>query len=219
MKTHKEGRVTLIIVIVFILIVNSVTISLTKCLWIICPLIVASILFYLFIHYFFRVPNRLAFNDEMAIISPCDGEVVVIENTIEKEYFNDERKQISIFMSPLNVHINWFPVGGKVILSKRQRGSHLVAWAPKSSTQNERSTVVIETKDKHLILVRQIAGAVARRVVCFPKEGEIHQQNDQLGFIKFGSRVDLYLPVDYEICVDIDQKVTGSQTVIARIKK
>jgi phosphatidylserine decarboxylase len=219
MGLHKEGRVSLLIVIVIILIGDYLVIRLTTCPCFTILAFIVSLFFYCFIRYFFRVPKRPAFNDELAIIAPCDGKVVVIENRIENEYFNDERKQISIFMSPLDVHINWFPIGGKVIFSKLQSGTHLVAWAPKSSTQNERSTVVIETEKQHKILVRQIAGAVARRVVCYAKEGIRFSQNDQLGFIKFGSRVDLFLPTDYEICVDLNQKVIGSQTIIARIKK
>jgi len=219
MRLHKEGRVTLLIVMVLILAVNYLVVKITQCTCFLYPTLFVSVVFYFFIMYFFRVPNRSSVNDEMAIIAPCDGKVVVIENRFESEYFNDERKQISIFMSPLNVHINFYPVSGKIIYSKMHRGSHLVAWAPKSSTENERSSVVIETKNNAKILVRQIAGAVARRVVCYAKEGENCVQNDQLGFIKFGSRVDLFLPADYEICVDLEQKVIGAQTIIARIKK
>jgi phosphatidylserine decarboxylase len=218
MRLHKEGRVSLIIVFVFILIVNFLVIKLTQCPCFFYLTMVASIVFFFFIWYFFRVPNRPVLNDEMALFAPCDGEIVVIEDTFENEYFKGERKQISIFMSPLNVHINWFPVSGKVIYSKLHKGSHVVAWAPKSSTDNERSTVVIETEKKQQILVRQIAGAVARRVVCYAKEGIQYSQNDQIGFIKFGSRVDLYIPKDYEIVVELNQKVIGSQTIIARLK-
>lgn len=219
MRLHKEGRVTLIIVLVLLAALNYIVVKITGCTCFLFPTLILSAVFYFFILYFFRVPNRKAVDDEMAIIAPCDGKVVVIENRFESEYFNEERKQISIFMSPLNVHINFFPVSGKVIYSKLHRGSHLVAWAPKSSTENERSSVVIETKNNAKILVRQIAGAVARRVVCYAKESENCVQNEQLGFIKFGSRVDLFLPTDYEICVDLEQKVIGSQTIIARIKK
>jgi phosphatidylserine decarboxylase len=202
-----------------ILIANSLVIKLTHNYCFIFPTIIVTLILYFFILYFFRVPNRPAIIDEMAIIAPCDGKVVVIEDLIEDNFFFDERKQISIFMSPLDVHINWFPVSGKIIYSKLQRGSHVVAWAPKSSSQNERSTVIIETERQLKILVRQIAGAVARRVVCYAKEGEYSLQNDQLGFIRFGSRVDLLIPKDYEINVDLNQKVIGSQTVIAHLKK
>lgn len=219
MRLHKEGRVTLFIVMIIILIGNYLVVKLTQCTCFLYPTLFISLLFYFFILYFFRVPNRPVLNDELAIFAPCDGKVVVIEDVVENEFFKDKRKQISIFMSPLDVHINWFPVSGKVIFSRLQSGNHLVAWAPKSSTQNERSTVVIETEKQHKILVRQIAGAVARRVVCYAHKGESRSQNEQLGFIKFGSRVDLFIPPDYEIGVELNQKVIGSQTVIARIKK
>jgi phosphatidylserine decarboxylase len=218
MRLHKEGRVSLIIVLIFILIVNFIVVKLTQCPCFFYLTIVASVVFFFFIWYFFRVPNRPVLNDEMALFAPCDGEIVVLEDKYENEFFEGERKQISIFMSPLNVHINWFPVSGKVIYSKLHQGSHVVAWAPKSSTENERSTVVIETEKKQQILVRQIAGAVARRVVCYAKKDVQCTQNEQIGFIKFGSRVDLFIPKDYEICVDLNQKVVGSQTVIARLK-
>jgi phosphatidylserine decarboxylase len=219
MGLHKEGRVTLLIVFAIILIGNYLVIRLAQCTCYFYLSLFVSILIYLFFLYFFRVPKRPVVNDEMALMAPCDGKVVVIENQVENEFFNDERKQISIFMSPLDVHINWFPVNGKVIYSNLQRGSHIVAWAPKASTDNERSTVVIETNKKQQILVRQIAGAVARRVVCYAIEGDFYSQNDQLGFIKFGSRVDLFIPKDYEIIVELNQKVIGSQTVIARLNE
>jgi phosphatidylserine decarboxylase len=180
---------------------------------------VASFLLYIFIRYFFRVPNRQQIDDARGLISPCDGKVVVIEDIYEEEFLQCNCKQISIFMSPFDVHINWFPVAGKILHAVRSRGSHIVAWAPKASTHNERSTVLIETDDQKKILVRQIAGAVARRVVCYAKEGEYVQQNGHLGFIKFGSRVDLFIPLEYEIKVELDQKVIGSQTIIARLKK
>jgi phosphatidylserine decarboxylase len=218
MGIHKEGRSTLIVVSTLLIIANYLVIRLAPCACFAMATIPTSLIIIWFFLYFFRVPNRIAFIDNTVIIAPCDGKVVVIEDQVENEFFKDERKQISIFMSPLNVHINWFPIGGKIIYSKLHKGSHLVAWAPKSSTLNERSTVVIETENNHKILVRQIAGAVARRVVCYAREGKICSQNEQLGFIKFGSRVDLYLPKEYEINVELNQKVTGSQTIIARIK-
>jgi len=202
MKIHKEGLVSIIIVSVFILIVDYIVIRLTHNRLIVYPTLVASFLFYIFIRYFFRIPNRQP-----------------IEDVFEEEFLKCDCKQISIFMSPFDVHINWFPVRGKILFAKRSKGSHIVAWAPKSSTHNERSTVLIETDDQKKILVRQIAGAVARRVVCYAKAGEYAEQNGQLGFIKFGSRVDLFIPNDYEITVELDQKVIGSQTIIARLKK
>ena len=218
MRMHKEGNATLIILLVLLLVINYLVITLVEIPLIFIPLLAASILFYIFIMYFFRVPNRKSVDDPLAIISPCDGEVVVIEDIFEGEFLNSDCKKVSIFMSPLNVHINWYPVSGKILHASHSKGSHMVAWAPKSSTLNERSAVLIETETNKKILVRQIAGAVARRVVCYAKEGDYAQQNGQLGFIKFGSRVDLYIPHDYEITVNLEQKVTGSQTIIARIK-
>jgi phosphatidylserine decarboxylase len=218
MRMHKEGNATLLILLVFLVIINSLVIYLVKIPLIIIPLLLASILFYIFIMYFFRVPNRKPVEDTHGLISPCDGEIVVIEDVFEGEFLKSACKKVSIFMSPLNVHINWYPVSGKILHASHSKGSHMVAWAPKSSTLNERSAVLIETENNKQILVRQIAGAVARRVVCYAKEGEYAQQNGQLGFIKFGSRVDLYIPDDYEIAVNLEQKVTGSQTIIARLK-
>jgi len=218
MRVHKEGRVTLLVVAIFIVILNYVVIKFTRNEYLIYPVALLSIALYLFNLWFFRVVSRPEINDQNAIIAPCDGKVVVIENSTENEYLNEETIQVSIFMSPLNVHMNWYPVSGKVLYKKMHKGTHLVAWAPKSSTHNERSTVVIETPDKKRVLVRQIAGAVARRVVCYAKEGNYAEQNGNLGFIKFGSRVDLFLPKDALIKVKINQNVVGTQTVIARFK-
>lgn len=219
MRIHKEGRVTLLIVAVFIVVLNYAIIKYTRNEYFIYPLMVVSLTLYLFTMWFFRVVNRPVIDDSNAIIAPCDGKVVVIEPATDSEYLNEETIQVSIFMSPLNVHINWFPVSGKILYAKKHKGSHTVAWAPKSSTHNERSTVVIETENKNKILVRQIAGAVARRVVCYAEVGRYINQNGNLGFIKFGSRVDLFLPKDALIKVALNQKVIGTQTVIARFKK
>jgi phosphatidylserine decarboxylase len=219
MRMHKEGTATLLIVFIVVLIVNFLTLKLTHSLLIILPVLAASIILYIFIRYFFRIPeNRKPVLDAKGLISPCDGEVVVIEDVFEDDILKCSCKKVSIFMSPLNVHINWFPVNGKILHATHSNGSHLAAWAPKSSIINERSTVLIETEEHKKILVRQIAGAMARRVVCYAKEGEYAKQNEELGFIKFGSRVDLYIPFDYEIVVNLEQKVTGSQTIIATLK-
>lgn len=218
MGTHKEGRKTLLIVIVCIVLINLITIRLTENKFLIYSVFTLSALLYLFVRYFFRLVTRKVINNSNAIMAPCDGKVVVIENTYEEEFLNQETIKISIFMSPLNVHMNWFPISGEVIYKQLHKGNHLAAWAPKSSTHNERSSVVIETTNKHRIMVRQIAGAVARRVVCYAKKGQFAEQNGDLGFIKFGSRVDLYLPSDSLVKVSLNQKVTGTQTVIARLK-
>lgn len=218
MRIHREGRVTLLIIAIFIVVLTYAVIKITRNEYLIYLTMAASTALYLFVMYFFRVVSRPYVDDSGAIIAPCDGTVVVVEKQFEPEYFNDERIQISIFMSPLNVHQNWYPVSGTILKAIRHKGSHLVAWAPKSSTHNERSTVVIETPAKQQVLVRQIAGAVARRVVCYAKEGMFAEQNTNLGFIKFGSRVDLFLPKDVDVKVEVNQKTIGTQTVIARFK-
>ena len=179
------------------------------------PFSISAFLFWLFIVGFFRSPKRIAQLDINNIIAPADGKVVVIEETTENEYFNGKRLQVSIFMSPMNVHVNRYPVSGKVKYFKYHEGDYLVAWHPKSSTHNERTTIVIETLNGVELLVRQIAGAVARRVVCYSKVNEEVTQGEQLGFIKFGSRVDLFLPLNTKINVKLNQKVSANKTVVA----
>lgn len=179
---------------------------------------VTLIMFFLVVQ-FFRVPKRELLIDESTVYCPADGKVVVIEETLETEYLNDKRIQVSIFMSPLNVHINWFPISGIVSYAKYHAGKYLVAWHPKSSTENERTTVAVQHKSGAEILFRQIAGAVARRIVCYAQEGERADQNSEFGFIKFGSRVDVFLPLDAEVKVKIDQKVIGTQTILAVLPK
>lgn len=181
-------------------------------------LLIAGILclaFFLLILQFFRVPARNQSIGERLIIAPCDGKVVVIEDTIETEYFKEKRKQVSIFMSPVNVHVNWYPISGVVKYLRYHEGKYLVAWHPKASTENERTTVVIEKEGKFNVLVRQIAGALAKRIVYYPHENDMVKQGAELGFIKFGSRVDLYLPLDAKINVNIGQKTVGGVTIIA----
>jgi phosphatidylserine decarboxylase len=166
---------------------------------------------------FFRVPLRTPVTGEDLVICPADGKVVVIEETDETEYFRDRRLQVSIFMSPVNVHINWHPIAGKVACSKYHPGKYLVAWHPKSSTENERTTVVVQRQDGVQVLFRQIAGALARRIICYAGEGQHVAQCSEFGFIKFGSRVDVFLPLGTEVQVQLGQVVKGSQTVLARI--
>ena len=181
-------------------------------------LLIAGIIclaFFLLILQFFRVPARNQSIGDRLIIAPCDGKVVVIEDTIETEYFKEKRKQVSIFMSPINVHINWYPISGVVKYLRYHEGKYLVAWHPKASTENERTTMVIEKEGRFNVLVRQIAGALAKRIVYYPHENDMVKQGAELGFIKFGSRVDLYLPVDAKVNVSIGQKTVGGVTVIA----
>ena len=164
---------------------------------------------------FFRNPKRAFTKNESKVLSPVDGKVVVIEEVFEKEYYNEKRIQISVFMSPLNVHVTRYPVGGKVVFSKYHPGKFLVAWHPKSSEENERTTVVVKSSTFGDVLHRQIAGAVAKRIVNYATEGELVNQTDDSGFIKFGSRVDVFLPLDAKINAQLNQKVTGGITVLA----
>jgi phosphatidylserine decarboxylase len=175
---------------------------------------VSVIIFLLFLQ-FFRYPSRnYSFNENYAI-APCDGKVVAIEQVSENEYFKDKRIQVSIFMSPVNVHINWYPISGRVKYLRYHKGKYLVAWHPKSSTENERTTIVIQKENKIEVLVRQIAGALAKRIVVYPHEGDMVKQCAQLGFIKFGSRVDVLLPLSAKVLVKINDKTTGGMTVLA----
>lgn len=173
-------------------------------------------LLWFWILWFFRIPERKWTKDPSLIIAPADGKVVVIEETFEPEYFKDKRLQVSIFMSPLNVHVNRSPITGKVEYVKYHPGKYLVAWHPKSSTENERTTVVIGNNNVTLLL-RQIAGAMARRIKYYVKPGNSIEQNAEFGFIRFGSRVDLFFPVDTKIEVTIGDSVKGGQTVLAKI--
>lgn len=177
------------------------------------------LVFWFFVAAFFREPRRVQIHDDELIFSPCDGRVVVTEVVHEKEHIDCEMMQISIFMSVTNVHMNWMPVGGIVEYFKHHHGRFLVAWHPKSSTENERTTTIVRLKDDRRVLIRQIAGFVARRIVSYVKVGEPMAQNSVLGFIKFGSRVDILIPKDSELFVEIGDPVIGSQTPIARLKR
>ena len=176
-------------------------------------------IFWFFVAAFFREPRRVQIHDSELIFSPCDGRVVVTEVVTDDEYLKEEMMQISIFMSVTNVHMNWLPVGGNVEYFKHHHGRFLVAWHPKSSTENERTTTVIRLKDERKVLIRQIAGFVARRIVSYMKPGNDVEQNSVMGFIKFGSRVDILIPKDSELFVEIGDPVIGSQTPIARLKR
>jgi len=166
---------------------------------------------------FFRVPHRPITAESQQVIAPADGKIVVIEEVFEPEFLKEKCRQISIFMSPLNVHANYFPIDGKVIYTQYHPGSYLVAWHPKSSTENERSTTVVETKEGKKVLVRQIAGAMARRICFYAKTGDISKRGEELGFIKFGSRVDVFLPLDAKIQVALGQDVKNRKDILASI--
>jgi phosphatidylserine decarboxylase len=217
MKIHREGLASILLSFAVLALINGAVFYFFGHMPLLCRLVAAfSLVLFLFIISFFRIPKREMKLDESLVIAPCDGKVVVIEETYEPEYFKDKRLQVSIFMSPANVHVNRNPISGQVKLSQYHAGKYLVAWHPKSSTENERHTVVIGNS-KADILVRQIAGALARRIVNYLKPGMQVVQNEELGFIKFGSRVDIYLPVGTKVSVELEQVVRGGQTVIATI--
>ena len=217
MRIHKEGFPTIIITTVIVAAILLLTVLLIMPAypvlgWIIAVAILGLLIFILS---FFRIPNRTYHEGDDSIVAPCDGTVVVIEEVDADEYFKDRRIQLSIFMSPLNVHVNRNPVSGEVLYSEYHKGKYLVAWHPKSSTENERHSVVYRKNDKEM-LVKQIAGALAKRIVNYLKPGDQVKQGAEMGFIKFGSRVDLLLPLDTKIDVKLNQKVRGGVTVLGK---
>jgi phosphatidylserine decarboxylase len=218
MGIHKEGYKLLafgfLTLLILNIIVNVVWVNIELVRW---AFIICSLMLYVFLLFFFRLPVRIIEPDPGLIYAPADGKVVVIEETIENEYFKDLRLQVSIFMSPFNMHSNRYPVSGHIKYVRYHSGKYMVAWHPKSSELNERSTIVVERKDGTEVLIRQIAGAVARRIVTYSKENQDVLQGEELGFIKFGSRVDVFLPVGTEVEIPILQQVRANKTVIAKI--
>ncbi len=219
MKFHREGYASLFLVLVF----SAILIFIAKYFFpesglASCFAYLVSAFLTLTILQFFRDPKREFTIGENLIIAPADGKVVVIEEVEEKEYFKNKRLQVSIFMSPINVHINRYPIAGKVSFFKYHPGKFLAAWEPKSSTDNERTTVVVKHKNGQEILFRQVAGALARRIVWYCKEGDAAEQCQEMGFIKFGSRVDLYFPLNTPLKVKIGDVVKGSQSILGEIR-
>ena len=214
---HKEGHYIIIVSFIITVMINLLSASFIDNNTLIYSIGIVTIIILILILQFFRNPKRKAKINDNIIISPVDGKVVAIEKVYEKEYFKDERIQISIFMSPLNVHVTRYASSGKIKFSKYHPGKYLVAWHPKSSEKNERTTVVIENNIFGEILYRQIPGAVARRIVNNAKVGDEVVQGTDAGFIKFGSRVDLFLPLDSKIKVELDQIVKGAEDIIAEI--
>ncbi|WP_242082291.1 phosphatidylserine decarboxylase family protein [Aestuariivivens sediminis] len=214
---HKEGHQ--IIIITFIVVAAGVLLTdyFVNIPWLRLTITVSLLLFLIIILQFFRNPKRKAQVNDGTVVSPVDGKVVVIEEVFEKEYFKDSRLQISIFMSPINVHVTRYPASGQVIFSKYHPGKYRVAWHPKASEENERTTVVLENQAFGKILYRQIAGALAKRIVNYAKENHKVIQGEDSGFIKFGSRVDVLLPLNATIKVGLGQKVKGGESVIATI--
>jgi phosphatidylserine decarboxylase len=218
MTIHREGRTLLFVLLIILFALNWVVFYLyPESPYIQNGTILLSILFYLLILQFFRNPIFSITKHDKQVLAPADGKVVVIEETVETEYLKEKRKQVSIFMSPVNVHVNRMPVGGTISFYKYHPGKYLVAWHPKSSTENERTTVAVKTKDGVEILFRQIAGALARRIKCYVQEGQTLEQGQEFGFIKFGSRVDIYLPLEAKVVVKIGDITKGGRTVIAEL--
>lgn len=219
-KLHHEGTDILIISGICFILLNALVYWIFQNTWISLALGVPSVLIYGLMVNFFRSPLRRFEDDtEDVVVSSVDGKVVVIEEVDEHEYFHDRRLMISVFMNVTNVHANWFPVDGVVKHVAHHNGRFMKAWLPKASTENERSMVVIETPNGHTVMARQIAGAVARRIVTYAQPGEECFIDQHMGFIKFGSRVDIYLPLGSEVLVEMGQKAVGNQTVIARLPK
>jgi phosphatidylserine decarboxylase len=218
MKFHREGFTIISGTIIGLLLLNILIFYFFQSLGLTISALPTLVILILVLQ-FFRVPSRLAVEIDGAVLCPADGKVVVIEEVEETEYFNDKRIQVSVFMSPLNVHINWYPISGIVKYFKYHPGKYLVAWHPKSSTENERTTLVVRHGSGTEVLFRQIAGAVARRIKCYAKEETEVLQASEFGFIKFGSRVDVFLPLGSDVQVAIDDVVTGSQTVLATFPK
>jgi phosphatidylserine decarboxylase len=216
MLFHREGYKIIFFTMLILGVINFLSYQFIGENWISKSILFVSLVFFILILQFFRNPSRKTIINDSHVIAPADGTVVVIEDVEETEYFKDKRKQVSIFMSPINVHVNRNPISGLVKYAKYHPGKYLVAWHPKSSTENERTTVVI-ANSKAEVLFRQIAGALAKRIVYYVKEGDQVQQGNEMGFIKFGSRIDLYLPLTAQINVQLQEKTRGGETVIATL--
>ncbi|KJD31036.1 phosphatidylserine decarboxylase [Tamlana nanhaiensis] len=216
---HKEGHkiifITLVAVVAGCLLVDSFV----SIYWLRTLILIALVIFLILILQFFRNPKRNTVLNDKQVVSPVDGKVVVIEEVFEKEYFNEKRLQVSVFMSPINVHVTRYPISGKVVFSKYHPGKYLVAWHPKASEENERTTVVVENNTYGKVLHRQIAGALAKRIVNYAKVDDAAVQGGESGFIKFGSRVDLFLPLNTNIKVALNQKVRGGESIIAQLNE
>lgn len=220
MTIHREGYTSIALCILFIFVLNAIiNFLLPDAIWFKWVIYILSFALFIIILQFFRSPTIKVIRNDEHVICPADGKVVVIEETEESEYLKDKRIQVSVFMSPINVHVNRNPISGIVKYFKYHPGKFLVAWHPKSSTENERTTVVIENNKGTAVLFRQIAGALARRIVCYSVEGQEAEQGEEFGFIKFGSRVDIFLPLGTEIKVGLGEVVKGGITVLAHLKQ
>ena len=218
MTIHKEGYTSIALTVLFIFVLNAfIDYKFADLAWLRWFIYLFSIALFLIVLQFFRNPSRSFTSGDNMIICPADGKVVVIEETEEPEYFKDKRLQVSIFMSPVNVHINRNPISGVVAFFKYHPGKYLAAWNPKSSTENERTTTVVEAANGTPVLFIQIAGALARRIVWYIKEGDVVEQSKEFGFIKFGSRVDIFLPLGTKVNLELNQVVKGGITVLGEL--
>ena len=215
MHLHKEGYKTILVTILVLTLLCLIV-------WHFVPWWQLQIIIYLGLSVeliwtisFFRVPHRSVKLNEDTILSSADGEVVAVEEVVENEFFNDRRIMISVFMSPFNVHVNWYPISGKVIYTKYHKGKYLAAYNPKSSTNNERNTIVVENSNEKAVLLRQIAGVMARRIISYAKKDDAVMQGDEFGIIRFGSRVDFFIPIDAKVNVKIGDKVNAQKTILA----
>ena len=215
---HKEGYKIILIASLMLVSMMLIVDHFVTIWWLQKILMIGFLVLYLLVLNFFSNPKPITVLNDKDIIAPVDGKVVVVEEVVENEYFKDKRRQISIFMSPLNVHVTRYPISGEVLYSKYHPGKYLVAWHPKSSEENERTTIVVENNTVGPILYRQIAGAVARRIVNYAKVGQEVVQGQDAGFIKFGSRIDLFIPIDMKVHVSLDQKAKGGKTIIASVE-
>lgn len=212
---HKEGHKIIFITFIMVVGCSILADNYIPIYWLRTLVLIALLAFLILILQFFRNPKRHTISNNNQVVSPVDGKVVVIEEVFEKEFFNEKRLQVSVFMSPINVHVTRYPISGKVIFSKYHPGKYLVAWHPKASEENERTTVVVENNTYGKVLHRQIAGALAKRIVNYAKVDDQVTQGGESGFIKFGSRVDLFLPINTKIKIKLNQKVRGGESIIA----
>tara|TARA_B110001452_G_scaffold177946_1_gene149308 strand:+ start:463 stop:1116 length:654 start_codon:yes stop_codon:yes gene_type:complete len=217
MKIHREGYPTILITFILFGLINFLSFYYSKLVIIQLPILLVSLVFFYLILHFFRNPIRDVDVNNKHIIAPSDGKLVVLEEVFENEFLKENCTQLSIFMSPLNVHKQWYPVNGEVIYSKNHDGKYLVAWHPKSSTENERSTIVIQTEKNQMVLFRQIAGAVARRICNYSSNGDKVNQKMEAGFIKFGSRIDVFVPKGSKIKVSLNDIIIGGKTILAEM--
>jgi phosphatidylserine decarboxylase len=213
---HREGIASIVIALIVTGFISFSAYKWIEISWLKIVLWIFSLALLAIVLQFFRNPSRTTIKNENHVIAPADGKVVIIEDVEEPEFFKGKRLLVSIFMSPFNVHVNRYPISGEVIFEKYHPGKYLVAWHPKSSTENERTTVVVQDSQNHQVMFRQIAGALARRIVCYSKKGDRAEQGGEMGFIKFGSRVDVYLPIGTEVPLELGQNVVGGESIIAK---